>query len=168
MHAWPLNVSAVLRQPIHDLAVACGDIWNLGLQQRRNKYAWGKADFASQQAEILGLQSEDPELAIYPSAALTYPIWRLDQDYASFLQELARFKKKQRSNMPPLPQPWPAQQPFPIYLGPNCLERRGEVGIWRWTVTTLRLPLHQIPPFERALLHVKDEQISLEPLNIGP
>lgn len=168
MNAWSLNIPAALCPTLHDLGLACGEIWNIGLQQRRNKYAWGKADFASQRSEILGLQSEDPELAIYPSESLTYPIWHLDQSYTTFLQELARFKKKQRPHMPPLPQLWPSQRPFPIYLGPNCLERRGDVGLWRWPVTTLRLPLHQVPPFERALLHLDGEQCRIEPLTTGP
>lgn len=164
---WPLKPSEDLANRLMDLALTCGEIWNMGLQQRRNKYAWGKADFPSQQAEISLLQQEDPQLAAYPLAALSYPVWRLDQDYQYFLQELAAFKKRQRPTMPPLPQPWPEETPFPIYLAATDLERTGDTGIWQWPTTSTALPLTGIPDFKHALIHLLPEP-ALEMLDNGP
>jgi hypothetical protein len=167
MNAWPLNASPTLLQQLYPLALACGDIWNMALQQRRNKYAWGKADFRTQAEEIISLQSEDPELAGYPTSSLTYPVWLLDQQYQTFLHDLACFKRKQRATPPILPQAWPAEQPFPIYLAATAFERRGEVGLWYWPVSTVRLPLGKVPAFTQGLLHL-DAPLRLEALEGGP
>lgn len=115
-------MSILCLQPTHDVyhqlyeqALACGELWNIAMTQRRNKYSWGKANAETQIKEIAALQDLDPQLKQIPHSALQQVIQDLDMAYADFLKAKDAFKRHTRDAMPPIPAFKPEGFLYPLY-----------------------------------------------------
>lgn len=84
-------------------ARACGELWNIAMTQRRNKYSWGKANADTQMSELKSIQSLDSQFERVPYAALQQVILDLDTAYAEFLSAKDAFKRHERERMPEVP-----------------------------------------------------------------
>ena len=110
-------------------ALSCSELWNMAMEQRRNKYSWGKANAETQIAEIEDLQELEPRFQAVPASALIQVIQDLDAAYAHFLKEKDAFKRHEREAMPPVPQPLDSNHLYPLYYDQKAYRWQGQTLI---------------------------------------
>lgn len=124
-----LELSFSLHQRLVNQAIACGELWNIAMMQRRNKYSWGKANAETQIMELKSLQSLDPQFEAVPYCALQQVIIDLDTAYADFLQAKDAFKRHQREKMPVVPALKTDGFLYPVfYDAPYCKMESADSG----------------------------------------
>lgn len=128
---------------LYQQALACGELWNIAMTQRRNKYSWGKANAETQIEEIAALQALDPQLQQVPQSALQQVILDLDTAYADFLRAKDAFKRHQRETMPAVPAFKPEGFLYPLYYAAEAcaLDTVVEPAVLRLTVQPDAEPL---------------------------
>lgn len=109
------EADAATRDQLWQISDLCNEIWNIALEQRRNKYSWGKANVESQCQELEEIVAEDPRFGKPAFSVLAHVLKQLDQEYAVFLQAVADRRAKRRKDLPPPPQKRENQQFFPQF-----------------------------------------------------
>ena len=87
-----IQPSEVVKKTLWDISYLCKDLWNMSLEQRKNRNAWGKVNLYTQKKELPELKKAFPEFKSPASQVLQNVIFDLAAAYQMF------FTKRQQGD----------------------------------------------------------------------
>ena len=79
-----IHPSKKAKKRLWDVSVRCTELWNAGLNQRKDKKTWGKLNVYTQKKELPELKKECPEFKTPSSQVLQSVLFSLDSAYKMF------------------------------------------------------------------------------------
>ena len=86
------------RRTLWSVSHLCKEVWNVALEQRRDRKSWGKVGVYSQKKELTDIKTAFPEYKKPSSQVLQNVIFSLDAGYKMFF---TKFKKGDKTVAPP-------------------------------------------------------------------
>ena len=108
-----VDIDAATRSTLWKISELCNELWNIALEQRRNKYSQGKSNAETQRLELLGICKEHPRFNQPAFSVLEQVLYSLEEAYAQYHQALEDYKAKKRADTPAPPQPRDVNLFFP-------------------------------------------------------
>ena len=85
-----IHPSERVKRTLWEVSYLCKDLWNLALEQRKNRNAWGHVNLYSQKKELPLLKKAYPELKAPASQVLQNVLFDLDASYQMYFTKLKR------------------------------------------------------------------------------
>ena len=79
-----INPSEVVKRTLWEISYLCKDLWNMALEQRKNRNAWGHVNVYTQKKELPDLKKAYPEFKAPASQVLQNVLFDLDASYQMF------------------------------------------------------------------------------------